>query len=215
MKFIPILFSTPMVQAIIDGRKTMTRRISKINNNSLEWQAAFFRAEQSQQIEYCRYQVGDVLWVRETWQHVVEHSDCDYEGYVYRADKNSSEWELSNDEWKWKPSLHMPKSAARIFLEVTNIKADRLQEITTNDAIAEGILPEPTGDNLYNNYLYRFGAKDNGYHWIGAKYSFESLWQSINGKESWDENPFVWCISFKRIEKAASWGEYMRATAGK
>ncbi|MDO8997221.1 MAG: hypothetical protein Q7U77_11390 [Sediminibacterium sp.] len=183
MKYIPILFSTAMVQAIIEGRKSMTRRVVKPQPS--ETGVSAFNDGEHPQMK-CPYgQVGDILWVRESF---ISGYECD-EGsfntdedgeYIpvlkYKADRESFDWYDGNSDFPcekipWKPSIHMPKSACRIFLKITNVRVERLQDISEEDAIAEGIA------------------------------SFKSLWQSINGEKSWDDNPWVWVIEFERIEK--------------
>jgi hypothetical protein len=214
MKERPILFSTPMVQAILDGRKSQTRRIVKIpdlikepdryyylgNSNDLDiprkaipYDERVYHAwrlnnnNMPMWVEHCPYgKVGDRLWVRETWTKTMVR---DEEGwfFVYKAD---------GDDWAapWKPSIFMPKEASRIKLEITNIRVERVQDISEDDAIAEGIqtLCDPkisktgSGERFYNENDY---PTDH----------YESLWESINGKGSWDLNPWVWVISFRRI----------------
>lgn len=201
----PILFSTQMVQSILEGRKTMTRRIIKPQPKLIEssgrwyWEKAL-DVNGSPLVDASRNwweyygtspygKVGEVLWVRETWVHTGAY-------FIYKAgNKWSDEW--LNDDYvptgekiKWKPSIFMPKEACRIFLEITDIRVERLQEISEEDAIKEGISKcRPTN------------SKKGMYHTapIGL---FKELWQSINGKESWDSNPFVWVIEFKRIDKS-------------
>ena len=195
MKFIPILFSTPMVQAILDGRKTMTRRTIKFpkgwvaEDNAWDWAALR---------EYypkwgCPYgQIGDVLWVRETFRGIEQ--DFGSPRYEYKAT------EKINLIDKWKPSLFMPKSACRIFLEITNVRVERLQDISEEDSMAEGVIDYE--DGTFKNYFKQKGFKDeDGVECLSAKASFLSLWCSINGIDSWESNPFVWVVEFKRIDK--------------
>lgn len=202
----PVLFSTPMVRAILDGRKTQTRRVKKLEEINREPNdylykdflptknvhvfARIFRGGwvETKHIK-CPYgMIGDVLWVRETWLKTMVR---DEEGffYVYRAD---------GDDYKgeWKPSIFMPKDACRIRLEINNIMVERLQNISENDAIAEGV--EMVAD--YGTTGYKLYTQPNSaYSDIDAVWSYESLWESINGKNSWDFNPWVWVIKFKRI----------------
>lgn len=156
MKIKPIFFSTPMVQAILKGQKTQTRRVVK--------PAATFNNRRP----------GDVLWVRETWQHTevlnLRPTDENY-GYVYRAD--GMEWE-DLEGWRWKPSIHMPKEACRLFLKIKNVRSERLQSISEDDARAEG-----------------FDSVD----------SFFALWQKLYGPESLAANPWVWVYEFEVIPK--------------
>lgn len=202
----PILFSTPMVQAILDGRKTMTRRVLKTPHDfdvfwKMEHNIAIFNEEDSplNVIVRPKYKVGDVLYVRETFG-VLHYEGVDTTPtYFYKADGG----EIAQIKGIWKPSLFMPKEAARIFLKVTAVKAERLQDISEEDAIAEGIQPVQdfdsgnglSGRQMYENYLPK------GYTEVLPIDSFQSLWQSINGPESWDENPWVWAYTFERCER--------------
>lgn len=205
MKNIPILFSTPMVQAILEGRKTMTRRIlktqPKFNPNIIELDDCWGwchkekieqnpdRFQIKQQFK-CPYgQPGDILWVRETWCNTI---DEDFP-YAYKATHPWAENEEGSSPWK--PSIHMPKEACRIFLKVKSVKVERLQDITEQDAIAEGI--ERCGNHGFKNYMTNIAMMCVN----PAKRSFETLWQSINGEQSWDENPWVWVIEFEQTEK--------------
>ena len=206
MKFIPILFSTPMVQAILKGRKTMTRR--KIKLYKADEYPLRQTSQWMQENNTCPYgKVGDVLWVRETFcLNVFENNP-----YLYKADDNDGE----NDYLRWKPSLFMPKAACRIFLVITDIRVERLQHISKEDAKKEGIeftiadkekfRCRATGMKLYRDYERKDNSLTNypcnGFE--NAIVSFETLWQSINGKESWEANPWVWVIVFERIEKPA------------
>lgn len=187
----PILFSTPMIRAILDGRKSQTRRIVKpqpesvdhVNHKIIPYNGS---AEFLMKNTICPYgKIGDVLWVRETF-HLVPPNMV-----FYKADPENKA------TGKWKPSIFMPKEACRIRLEITNISVERVQDISKDDAIAEGIeLYE--GESNYKNYLHGDG-RNYGYV-KEAKISYMTLWESINGKDSWDINPWVWVIEFKRIQ---------------
>jgi hypothetical protein len=152
----------------------------------------------------CPYgQVGDILWVRETWNWAwikIEDSNIRPEKnnkyYFYKADQS----EHLAYRMSWKPSLHMPKEAARIFLKITEIQVERLYEISENDAVREGIksqsikrLVPPT--TTYYNYI------EETYQYLMPSQSFFSLWASINGSESLELNPWVWVITFELIDK--------------
>lgn len=144
MKEHPILFSTPMVEAIIAGRKTQTRRIAKGDK--------------------CPYgEPGDILWVRETWQlttwcHV---SDENY-GYIYKASENGRDWEENSEDWTWRPSIFMPKEACRLRLKITERRRESLHNITWEDAQAEGCTGyRPTQDEPTDEYR-RLWEKING-----------------------------------------------------
>jgi hypothetical protein len=192
----PILFNTEMVQAILDGRKTVTRR--KIDRDItnfcdvdtdgtlLDYQNC--DGDFINPIDLCRYKVGDILYVRETWSiHECVKcqagipalgGECKCE-YVYRASYGAT-------DFRWKPSIHMPKEAARIFLKVTDVRVERLQDITEEDAIAEGM-----SKTLVDGVIF-----------ISAKGNFHVLWDSLNIKRGygWEDNPWVWVIKFERVE---------------
>lgn len=213
MKAIPILFSTPMVQAILDGRKSQTRRIidpqPMLHNEIIklpmeidqygkemeQWMKKGYKSivtsgpASGYVIPKCRYgQPGDVLWVRETWAK-------NYDGtFDYKAG-----YPFTSPQGGWKPNIHMPKAACRIFLEVKAIQVERLQDISNMNAMNEGIECLDHGVH-WKNYL-----SDEISCFLNPKHSFESLWKSINGPESWDSNPWVWVIDFKRIEKPTNW----------
>lgn len=131
----PILFSTPMVQAILKGQKWQTRRVVKDPLAISLAEAGHY----NNVLTLCNRRPVDVLWVRETWQHTkvlnLHPTDENY-GYVYRAD--GQPWE-DYEGWSWKPSIFMPKEACRIFLKVTNVRVERLQLISEADARAEGV----------------------------------------------------------------------------
>lgn len=187
MKERPILFSTEMVKAILEGRKTQTRRVVKKQPHGAgEWVrqlASWLFPNVNPYIKLkCPYgQPGDRLWVRETF--LVERSQHK-DFYEYKADYSNT---FAGDVC-WKPSIFMPREACRILLEVTDVRVERLQDISEEDAIAEGIsLP---------NYAEQ-AIKDIFFPEPSAIYS--ELWESINGKGSWDKNPWVWVIEFKKV----------------
>jgi hypothetical protein len=230
MNIKPILFSTPMVQAILEGRKTMTRRtkgfeklgehsnvklIPKAIGNEKDWGKWYFETDEGETVVFnCPYgQVGDVLWVRETFIKNNGELPTDL-GYIYKADLGLEEIKYSKElKVKWKPSLFMPKEACRLFLKITNVKAERLQDISEKDAKAEGVESciadrehfgvRAAGMRLYRDYDRKNNSlKDypcNGFEF--AKTSFETLWQSINGEQSWNDNPYVWVVEFEQCEK--------------
>lgn len=205
MRFKPILFNTDMVQAIIKWRKTQTRRIVKgMALNCLEHDMYSPEFVASSDLDLCDFgKVGDILWVRETFQkHCTEmETTSDWAPisyketgqYVYKADG----YMLPKDSLsfsKWRPNIHMPKDACRIFLKVKSVRVERLQDISEEDAIAEGIEAQPKDNRFYKNYI-RIDLK-----WCDSSVrSFETLWQSINGEQSWKDNPWVWVIEFERV----------------
>lgn len=174
----PIIFSGAMVKAILDGRKHMTRRV--------------MRPQPLITFNY-PYEVGMRLWVRETWY-------CDTAGdkgrCIYRADVDS---EAIAEPHCWRPSIFMPRWASRITLEVTGVRAERLQNITEGDARAEGI----TDGGCLNCGNHEPCGCGNPIP--DARDAFIWLWDSINGKRpgcAWADNPFVWVIAFRRVEQA-------------
>lgn len=215
----PILFNTEMVRAILDGRKTCTRRICKDANEYTVPDMEFYNADKrtyavhnfadKEQVEQlstaertCPICPGDILYVRETWEHFDccccegdEHGNCyqepqqnvlnkSYGCYMYRATD-----EIYGDA-RWHPSIHMPKEAARIWLKVTDVRVERLQEIDGKGCVKEGIEEEP--------------LKHVGEDFV--KGMFHDLWDSTIKKSDidrygWDANPYVWVISFERCEK--------------
>lgn len=214
MKQIPILFSTRMVQAILDGRKTMTRRVVKPQpNTQLHDVKMGYWSEYPEDLKQpyikCRYgEVGDVLWVRETFVEGLEMNDSeefvwDEDGQPkektwYKADNDIDYWWCDGvrENVPWKPSIHMPKAAARIWLQVTDVRVERLHQITEEDAVAEGIERVPSVPFIirYRDYI---GSAESFESPID---SFGSLWESINGAGSWGANPWVWVVIFRRIE---------------
>lgn len=196
MKESPILFSTEMVQAIMADRKLQTRRVVKpqptkcgsithfawgavTSTNSMPVVSG--HATESK----CPYgKVGDLLWVRETFGQGVSGK------FYYKADKSIADKLVLS----WKPSIHMPKAAARIWLRITNIRVERLHEITEEDAIKEGVM-KLSDEGFWKYY------QSEPYWCHSAKRSFETLWYSINGEESWNVNPWVWVIEFEVISK--------------
>ena len=204
MKERPILFKGEMVRAIMEGRKTQTRRIIK-NTDLIEIIEDGVPYYQDEYGDYhktesaCPYgKIGDRLWVREsfrlsTWDDCscYEMCSCQIGVPMYSADFNGDK-----DWGPWKPSIFMPRKASRINLEITNVRVERLQDITEEDAEAEGVHREFDGSHMwYKNYqgtgMFKYPP--------GAILSFKSLWQSINSPESWNENPFVWVVEFKTV----------------
>lgn len=186
MKERPILFSAPMVRAILEGRKTMTRRVIKPQPEIREisgltvYPVDVYKPTYSlsQILNKCPYgQPGDNLWVRETF-----NADwCDH--VIYRADGGSAVAAGYAEEPKWKPSIFMPRCASRINLEITNVRVERLNDISEEDARAEGA--ELSCGEMRQDYP-------------NYKRTFKRLWESINGTGAWEANPFVWVIEFKK-----------------
>ena len=208
----PILFNTEMVRAIMDGRKSCTRRMVKPQPNEKHTYPLGFVTDSTEKkevgcfgfgineysgsIQYTKpqYQPGDILYVRETWGHPISlNSD---KQYVFRADK-IAESGFKNDSHIWHPSIRMPKEAARIWLKVTDVRVERLQDVTEDGAKAEGAI-----DN--RGFIH---SPENEYDRIHtAREHFIKIWNSTIKKSDldrygWDANPYVWVIEFERCEK--------------
>lgn len=206
----PILFNTEMVRAILDGRKTCTRRICKDANEYVVPDMDFYNAEKrtyavhnfadqehTEQLSIaertCPICPGDILYVRETWYKSPSR-------YMYRADYSHTEQFYTGGKEvsiKWHPSIHMPKEAARIWLRVTDVRVERLQEMTGQDVLKEGL----------NSHVHPQASYFDG----NQREMFEKLWNSTIKKSDidrygWDANPWVWVVEFERCEKPA----YMR-----
>lgn len=196
----PILFNTEMVRAILDGRKACTRRILKGGipfDEKAEYWNVLKKGEWSGPIcsEYfikqCSpYKPGDILYVRETWCGLPVNEAGHFRGhpiYYYKADGD-----LRPEGWRgnWHPSIHMPKEAARIWLKVTDVRAERLQDITSEQICREGTeVEEP----------FVLNGEEK-------RYAFSALWNSTIKKSDldrygWDASPWVWAIEFERCEK--------------
>lgn len=193
MKERPILFSGPMVRAILEGRKTQTRRI--VNPQPFPWKMETHRGElfvlDGGWRPFCKVPYGcpgDLLWVRETWR-CRGGREYEYQKHqpsiLYRCDAEVVDYCTA----VWRPSIFMPRWASRITLEIESVRVERLHDITEEDAKAEGV-----SESMSCGYL------DNGTSSCSPRCKFKNLWQSINGKGSWDLNPWVWMIQFKRLE---------------
>lgn len=212
MKNRPILFSGPMVRAILEGRKTQTRRVMRpqpehvwgwgVPNSDREHFCAHVRYPGQHQPDpwvRCPYgKPGDRLWVREAWTLVpatayrasvgvaqtINPNDRD-DAAIYRAG-----WDRSQPGVRWRPSIHMPRWASRITLEITGVRVERVQEISETDVTSEGI----------SAYTLARGATADPPH--DPRWKFVELWDALNGKRghSWQSNPWVWVISFKRVQ---------------
>ena len=232
--FRPILFSTPMVQAILEGRKTMTRRtkgLEQVNENPNYWSFHnvstdetrtffHFRKTEEEKIKQIfgtsNFKIGDVLWVRENyytasnWDHwkpsALKSVNVDV---FYVADLPNYDIPRPLSRGKIRPCIFLPKEYARIFLKVKAIRVERLHDISEEDAKNEGV-------QLMVNHLLKLqfvlGNKNSTLSFLGNNKktwsSFEiwkahwaELWCKINGRSSWDSNPFVWVYEFERIEK--------------
>lgn len=199
----PILFSGSMVRALLDGSKTQTRRIAKLTagghvkepRGQRRWHPGCDGAPQA-----CPYgQPGDLLWVRETWAHDAESVEAcrsAYEdilgGLSYGPYYHATE--TGRDSLRWRPSIHMPRWASRITLRIINVRVERLQAISEADARAEGARPldVATGRETLDP-----NSRQGSY-----TAHYRHIWETINGSDSWDANPWVWVVEFKRVTPA-------------
>ena len=212
----PIIFKPEMVKAILDGTKTVTRRIIKVPPCEIHEQGGFvtvtkprkFEDEYARLCPYEPYHVGDILWVRERFCNV--NKPGIKPDYYYFADTLFLECEdYDPKEWTWKPSIHMPREAARIFLEITSISVGRLQDIGEKDAKAEGVekanicLTQHSWTKIIKVHCPIVDCTGCESYSRSYKAEFMYLWEEINAKRgySWESNPWVWVIEFKRIEK--------------
>lgn len=221
MKERPVLFSAPMVRAILEGRKTQTRRIVKMPSDLID-RVQFVRAEFADKSTpgqcgafwvmedggpvgspiSCKYgQAGDRLWVRETYGDCTPGADAltgtKWQRPWYRADADAygllghdGDGPVYVEDVKWRPSIHMPRLASRIGLEVTGVRVERLQDISEADAIAEGI------ELLHGRYTFNGGLHESR----SAVNAFFALWDSVHGQGAWDANPWVWVVEFRRVK---------------
>lgn len=218
-RVLPILFNGDMVRAILNGKKTVTRRVMKPQPLYYTGRRYIFADECCPKkwedcdniIKTYQYQPGDILYVRETWvfqscieciyqmedescmdgktSTIYKDNNAESEGcYIYRADH------LHPERITWRPSIHMPKEAARIWLKVKDVRVEPLQDMTLDDFLAEGVNVRPEA----------FNDPENAY--LQAKREFIEIWDSTikkadRGMYGWDENPFVWAVEFGRCEK--------------
>lgn len=210
----PVFFTGPMINAILAGRKTQTRRVMKPQPNAVHggepyWHIGGYRAWEYRETEDilrkggnplpCPYgKPGDRLWVREATYakplpNILTGEATDSIGAAYAADDepvlDPKGFELA--WWYSKavcPSIHMPRWASRILLKVTSVRVERLQDISHDDAVAEGIEPKEFGFSVPGDSIVH-----------GAREAYCALWDQINGTGSWAANPWVWCVSFRRV----------------
>lgn len=198
----PILFNTEMVRAILAGHKTVTRRVVKpqphyeihVGKDRWSWDWVWWGDKDTHDIKapYCP---GDILYVRETWKQA---TCCPAGGgyaltdlFLYKADEPINTDGMLVEE-KWHPSIHMPREAARIFLRVTGVRVERLQDIREDQAIKEGAEREYIDADVSVS--------------LSAKNVFADIWDNtLNSKDralyGWEANPYVWCVSFEKISK--------------
>lgn len=234
MKERPILFSGPMVRAILDGTKTQTRRVVKPQpfwshylqpmwgkspgRNPVEFGEKWLWREVGPDYpdgesddRRCKFGVpGDRLWVKETFAPRDEQAmnEKDKEHIFYRADYETK----YESDGLWKPSIYMPRWASRITLEITGIRVERLQDISEADSNAEGLETVSAGNfGAWKNYRFKTShprrgtvLTDEEHRLVGYQCpvrSYRSLWEHINGLDSWATNPWVWVIEFRRIDQ--------------
>jgi len=206
-----MIFNAEMVRAVLDGRKTQTRRmLTPRQIKMIDTAAAIGECHplesghqhensQSYYREWCPFgAVGDRLWVRETFGFEIRSvGGSPHEQLVYRASKPDAvrlyDCNGKPQPMKWAPSLHMRRKFSRITLEITGVRVERLNDISENDARAEGVQP------LRGGY-WRHYQPEWTQHQLSARGSFATLWKSIYGEESWQASPWVWVIEFKRVE---------------
>lgn len=214
MKERPILFSAPMVRALLDGSKTQTRRVVKPQpyidaQGNACWNGSNFgqdsRGPHIQALTSpipssktgrvrCPYgKAGDQLWVRESFCRIDGQTrpwiETDYRATYKHGDRLGDTLGIKK---RWTPSIHMPRHASRITLQIVSVRVERLQDISEVDAISEGI--EKTLSGFWS--LYGQASVDGTY---SPRASYRALWESINGHGSWDANPWVWVVEFKRV----------------
>lgn len=221
MKERPIIFNTTMVKAIIEGRKTQTRRLVKPqpkffkgNAGGHWWRCthvqSMVRVEEELQNpgEYYKGFIdevnpfgkkGDRLWVRETFRFY-DSDECPHADFPCGCPRNGTPlFKASHDcgdGEKWKPSIHMPRSASRIMLEITKIRIEQLNQISNQDAVQEGLLKLPaSGRYVVNRGDQYFGAASTNPTEV-----FKWMWESIYGSRAWELNPWVWVVEFNVIQ---------------
>lgn len=191
----PILMNGPMVRAVLNGSKTQTRRLVK------EWSPRPGGGKMPADVEYlpdftcyrssCPHgKPGDRLWVREAWSPHPQDANVTFYRATVEAEPGFPVW-----SGPWIPSIHMPRRASRITLEITSVRVERLQDISIEDAKAEGAWGPD--ESIVTRVAEHFGIDEFG---ANPRKAFQMLWESINGPGSWDQNPWVWVIEFKRIE---------------
>jgi hypothetical protein len=204
----PILFSGPMVRAILEGRKTQTRRPVKLNaSGRIQLHGKQWHPDDPNAVLGCPYgQPGDILWVRETWQvlsipadsfYPMEESiplDCIPKSLPRGCElKYAANYDMPYG--KWRPSIHMPRWASRIDLRVKSVRIERVQDITEDDVKAEGM-------ESFRDYCMGISDFDET---LTNRELFKIVWDSINanGGYGWDANPWAWAIEFERVERGA------------
>ena len=200
----PILFNSDMVRAILEGRKTVTRRVIKNTDDSMYaglcgFGPGLFSEKTGLRVKEPYYRLGDILYVRETWNQLARVDENGYTHYndlfyVYKADKNQPDlyddngFYLDDTARKWRPSIHMPKEVARIWVQVTDVRAERLHNLTNRDAKKEGITVETDNSGIAHRDAF-------------IRFWDTTIKKSDIGTYGWNTNPWVWVIEFERCEK--------------
>lgn len=182
----PMLFSTEMVRALLEGRKTVTRRVIKpqpegqpVRMGKDSCWPGFFAILGTEKVISPPCRPGNILWVRETW------SRLETGPYLYKADNENPSSYLG-----WRPSIHMPREASRIFLRVTGVRVERLRDMVLGDVLMEGITEADTYESTWDRWHQAWNS---------------TIEPKDLGSYGWEANPWVWVISFERIEKPADW----------
>jgi hypothetical protein len=200
----PILFNAAMVRALLEGRKTQTRRVVKdgmASGYSIDFQKT--QAFQDKHAPYCPYgQPGDRIWVRETWRTdatLDSKAPRTFCGWPVKYEADSMVLRhgahFGKTDGKTRVSIHMPRWASRILLEIVNVRVERLRDISEAAVLAEGVKRDSAGGHFIDGTDVRYAAA------VGAPASdaFSALWDGINGAGSWEANPWVWVVEFKRV----------------
>jgi hypothetical protein len=202
----PIIFSTPMARAVLEGKKNMTRRVinwragrvtflphtDPYNDKNVIIKGFSFNPKKDYGHAFnvaAHYKAGDILWVREAFAKTEDGK------YIYRADPIFDGTDKGGFAWSWNPSIHIPKEAARLFLEVKNVRVERVQDISERDVVREGItILSFVRPDEKTKLKFRGGTFIT---------EFKHHWDSLNAKRgySWENNPWVWVIEFMRTEK--------------
>lgn len=209
----PILFNTEMVRAILDGRKSCTRRLVKFfSGENPRWTGyikdglMLYNGKNEPCIRKAPYQPGDILYIRETWSEGYEDGT-----YIYKADDKLADLPTFKESSKliYHPSIHMPKEAARIWLKITDVRVERLQEMKPVDVIKEGAYPDCWDClNTYGESGSQccYGTEEQCSQCDEVMMEWEKLWTSTIKKSDldcygWNANPWVWIIEFERCER--------------
>ena len=198
----PILFSTEMVQALLEGRKAVTRRdpfqmppdytiLKGLYRDGKRRLCAIFRADDDPTTEavYARYDIGDILWVRETWCESLGQAGI----YFYRAYAGPKDEmkEYAHSFNRWRPNIHMPREAARIFLRVTGVRVERLRDMVLGDVLMEGITEADTYESTWDRWHQTWN---------------HTIKPAELPAYGWEANPWVWVIAFERISREEAEG---------